>query len=145
MPGRYAVKFSLPGGTACFRKSAVEADSFENAKEKEGIREAAIGICGVSHPKQAENLLMVLSQAFELDLYAPFVAYGFDPSNRSSGVSRNFEVSRNGRDGSVFVHITDTGASAVKYDWGITLFADGTHAVTDMRAWRNPACDGARL
>ena len=145
VPGRYEVKFDLPDGAACFRKSGAAAGTFQNQMEKEGIRESVYAICGLSHPKQAENLLMVLSQAFELDLYAPFVAFGFNPADRESGVSRSFEISRNGRDGSVSVRVTDLGVSAVKYDWSITLFADGTHKATDMKAWRNPDCDGAKL
>ena len=145
VPGRYEVKFNFSGGAACFRRTDAAGNSFQCQKDKEGIRESVIGICGASHPKQAENLLMVLSQAFELDLYAPFIAFGFNPADRESGVSRNFEISRNGRDGSVSVHVTDLGVSAVKYDWSITLFADGTHRATDMKAWRNPDCDGARL
>ena len=88
---------------------------------------------------------MVLSQAFEQDLYAPFVAFGFNPADQDSGVSRSFEISRNGRDGSVFVHVTDMGVSAVKYDWSITIFADGTHKASDMKAYRNPDCNGAKL
>ena len=145
VPGRYEVKFALPGGAACFRKSEPAVGSFQNQMEKQGIRESVTAICGSSHPKQAENLLMVLSQAFELDLYAPFVAFGFNPADRGSGVSRSFEITRNGKDGSVSVHVTDMGVSAVKYDWSITLFADGTHKATDMKAYRNPDCNGAKL
>ena len=143
--GKYEVKFDFPGGVACFRKSEAAKESLQRQMEKDGIREAVIDICGASHPKQAENLLMVLSQAFELDLYAPFVAFGFNPADLESGVSRNFEISRDGRDGSVSIHVTDMGTSAIKYDWSITLFADGTHKATDMKAWRNPDCNGARL
>lgn len=142
---RFEIKFELPGGVECFRKSQDACGPSQNKRMKDGIREAVIGICGASHPKQIENLLMVLSQAFEQDLYVPFIALGFNPADRESGLSKSFEISRNGLDGSVSVHVTDMGVSAVKYDWRITLFTDGTHKAADMKAWRNPDCNGAKL
>ena len=144
-PGRFEMKFNLQGGIECFRKSIDDCGPSQNQRMKDGIKEAVVGICGESHPKQVENLFMVLSQAFEQDLYAPFIAFGFDPANQKSGVSRSFEITRNGRDGSVSVRVTDMGVSAVKYDWSITLFTDGTHRATDMNVCRNPNCDGVRL
>jgi hypothetical protein len=143
--GRLEMKFNLPGGIECFRKSIDDSGPSQNRRMKDGIKEAVVGICGESHPKQVENLFMILSQAFEQDLYAPFIAFGLDPANLKSGVSRSFEITRNGQDGSVSVHVTDMGISAAKYDWSITLFTDGTHRATDMTACRNPDCDGARL
>ena len=145
VPGRFEMKFDLPSGVECFRKTSDDSASAQSLRMKDGVREAVVGICGASHPKQVENLFMVLSQAFEQDIYAPFIAFGFDPANQVSGVSRSFEITRNGRDGSISVHVTEMGVSAVKYDWSITLFADGTHKAADMKAWRNPDCDGARL
>ena len=145
VPGKFEIKFNLPGGVEHFRKSSDDCSDAQIQRSEKGIHEAAIGICGASHPKQIENLLMVLSQAFELDLYAPFIAFGFNPADITTGVSKSFEISRNGQDGSISVHVTDMGMSAVKYNWGITIFTDGTHTVADMTASRNPHCDGAKL
>ena len=143
--GRFEMKFNLPSGVECFRKTIDDCGQSQNQRMKDGIKESVIGICGESHPKQVENLFMILSQAFEQDLYAPFIAFGFNPANLESGVSRSFEITRNGGDGSVSVRVTDMGVSAVKYDWSITLFADGTHRATDMKACINPNCNGTRL
>jgi hypothetical protein len=53
---RFEIKFVLPGGVECFRKSQDDCGSSQNKRMKDGIREAVIGICGASHPKQIENL-----------------------------------------------------------------------------------------
>ena len=145
IPDRCEMKFNLPEGTVHFRKSSDDCGPAQNQRNEKGIYEAVIDICGALHLKQIENLLMVLSQAFELDLYAPFIAFGLNPADTTTGLSKSFEISRNGKDGSISVHVTDMGISSVKFDWGITIYTDGTHTVADMVASRNPDCDGVML
>ena len=98
-------------------------------------------MCGTAHSCQAEVILMVLSQALEQDLYAAFASFECDPTNKNAGLSKSFSIARNEQDGSVSVHITDMGNSALKYDWSLKINTDGTQVASDMTFSRNLSVD----
>ena len=137
--GRYEARFSMPDGDVYFRKTDETLDLTK--KVTAGVEDAVLRMCGTAHSCQAEVVLMVLSQALEQDLFAAFSSFECDPENKKGGISKSFSVSRNEQDGSVSVHVTDMGNSALKYDWCLKINTDGTQEVSDLVFSRNPSVD----
>jgi len=59
---------------------------------------------------------MVISQALEQNLYAAFIAFECNSLKRDGGMSRSFEMSRNGQNGSIQIRVTDMWNSVLMYD-----------------------------
>lgn len=137
--GRYEVKFNMPDGDVSFRKTD---DTKEQARKvTAGVKDQVLRMCGTSHPCQAEIILMVLSQALEQDLFAAFTSFECDPANGNGGISKSFSITRNEQDGSVSVHVTDMGISALNYGWSLKINTDGTQEMSDLVFSRNPSVD----
>ena len=138
-PGRYEVKFTMPDGDVCFSRTDSTRENTESVVA--GVKDVVMRMCGTAHSCQAEVILMVLSQALEQDLYAAFASFECDPTNKNAGLSKSFSIARNEQDGSVSVHITDMGNSALKYDWSLKINTDGTQVASDMTFSRNLSVD----
>ena len=134
--GRIKIWFDDFGNGVCFTKENNLDEQVQSVVDD--VSRTVIRMCGTSHPQQAENLLMVLSQALESELYAAFAAFECNPLDNDGGVSKSFEIVRNGKDGSIQVHVTDMGNSALMYDWNITIYPDGSHKASDMKCYPHP-------
>ena len=138
-PDRFEIRFNMPDGNVCFSKTDESQEQAETVTA--GVADAVLRMCGTMHSCQAENLILVFTQALEQDLFAAFASFECDPADANGGVSKSFEITRNEKDGSVRVHITDMGNSALKYDWHLTIHSDGTHEASDLVFSRNPSVD----
>ena len=134
-PGRFEVKFNMPGGDVSFSKTDDSEEQIQNVVA--GVKDVVMRMCGTAHSCQAEVILMVLSQALEQDLHAAFASFECDPENVKAGLSKSFSIERNVQDGSVSVHIADMGNSALRYNWSLKINPDGTHEASDLVFSRN--------